>query len=186
MRSDPAEPFEAGGPTEPAEPAPVVRTVTSADLATVADIYRHFVDATVVTFDLTAPTRSDWERKAADIRERGLPFLVLEVDGTVAGFAYAAQYRPKAAYGRTVENSIYLSPAWVGKGLGKPLLAALLAALEQTDVREVVAVIADTGNDASVRLHLASGFTEVGRLRGVGYKHEQWVDTLLLQRRIGG
>lgn len=163
----------------------VIRSVTAGDLPAVAEIYAYFVNQTVVTFDTTPPTVEDWRRKADDLAGRGLPFLVLEVAGTVAGFAYAAPYRPKAAYRQTVENTIYLSPDWLGKGLGKPLLTALLAACERTDAREVIAVIADSGNDASVRLHQAFGFTEVGRLHRVGYKLDRWVDTILLQRSLG-
>ncbi|MEQ4210182.1 N-acetyltransferase family protein [Actinopolymorpha sp. B9G3] len=161
-----------------------IRAATAEDLLAAAEIYAHFVNQTVVTFDTTPPTVEDWQCKADDLAARGLPFLVLALAGTVAGFAYAAPYRPKAAYRQTVENSIYLSPAWLGKGLGKPLLTALLAACEQTDAREMIAVIADAGNDASVRLHQALGFTEVGRLRRVGYKLDRWVDTILLQRSL--
>ncbi|MFE6999607.1 GNAT family N-acetyltransferase [Streptomyces griseus] len=92
---------------------------------------------------------------------------------------------PKPAYRRTVENSIYLAPDWTGQGLGGALLKALLTACSRSHVRHMIAVIADADTDASVALHRRCDFTDVGRLAAIGYKHDRWIDTLLMQRTLG-
>lgn len=162
-----------------------LRPVEAADLPAVSEIYEPYVLNTVVTFDEVPRTIAEWEQKVADVRGQGMPFLILEVSGQVAGFGYAAQYRPKSAYARTVEDTIYLAPDFLGKGLGRPLLEGLIAAATDAGAREMIAVIADTGNDASVRLHKTCGFTEAGTLVRVGYKLGTWVDTILMQRSLG-
>jgi phosphinothricin acetyltransferase len=111
--------------------------------------------------------------------------LVAELSGEVVGYAYATPWRPKPAYRYTVENSIYLAPGRTGQGLGGALLEALLTACAQTHLRQIIAVIADAGTDASVALHRRFGFTDVGRLAAVGYKHDRWIDTVLMQRTLG-
>ncbi len=104
--------------------------------------------------------------------------------GQVAGYAYAGPFRPKPAYRHTVEDSIYLAPGSTGRGLGRALLAALLAGCAEAGARQVIAVIADTGETASAALHRRFGFTDAGLLRQVGHKHGRWVDTLLMQRDL--
>ncbi|MEV0618667.1 N-acetyltransferase family protein [Nonomuraea sp. NPDC050404] len=158
-----------------------VRALTDADLPTVRDIYAHYVTETVATFDETPLTREDWRVKAGAVTAAGLPFLVAEADGQVAGYAYVAQYRPKPAYRHTLEDSIYLAPGHTGRGLGRLLLGALVSEVSRTPARQVVAVIADSGDPASARLHERFGFAPVGRLTAVGFKHGRWIDTLLLQ-----
>lgn len=162
----------------------VVRTATQADLARVAEIYAHYVDGSVITFDETPPTVAQWRRRLADLADRGLPFLVAEVDGQVVGYAYASPWRPKPAYRHTVEDTVYLAPGWTGRGVGRALLDALLTGCARAGARQVIAVIADTWDDASVALHAAFGFAHVGRLSAVGHKHARWVDTLLMQREL--
>ncbi|TDE35127.1 N-acetyltransferase family protein [Nonomuraea mesophila] len=158
-----------------------VRALSDADLPAVAGIYAHYVTDSVATFDETPPSSDDWRAKAAGITGAGLPFLVADVDGQVAGYAYLAPYRPKPAYRHTVEDTIYLAPGMTGRGLGRLLLGELLDAARRTHVRRVVAVIADSGDPSSARLHEAYGFAEAGRLRGVGFKHGRWIDTVLFQ-----
>ena len=116
---------------------------------------------------------------------RGLPWLVAEADGAVAGYAYAGPYRARPAYRFTVENSVYVAPAMAGRGLGRALLTRLLALCEAAGCRQVVAIIGDSANAASIGLHRACGFRDVGVLRAVGFKHGRWVDTVLMQRAIG-
>ncbi|MGV9378261.1 N-acetyltransferase family protein [Nonomuraea sp. NPDC003707] len=158
-----------------------IRALAEADLPAVADIYAHYVTGGVATFDETPLDIGQWRAKADGIAGAGLPFLVAEVDGAVAGYAYVAQYRPKPAYRHTVEDTIYLAPAFTGRGLGKLLLAELIKKTGETPARQMIAVIADSGDPASARLHKAFGFEEAGRLRAVGFKHGRWIDTLLLQ-----
>jgi phosphinothricin acetyltransferase len=105
--------------------------------------------------------------------------------GAVAGYAYASPWRPKPAYRHTVEDTVYISPGLTGRGLGRALLEALLAGCEQAGARQVIAVIADTGSDASSALHRRCGFTDAGRLAAVGRKHGRWIDTVLMQRELG-
>ncbi|MEV0231688.1 N-acetyltransferase family protein [Nonomuraea sp. NPDC050786] len=158
-----------------------LRDVAEADLPAVADIYAHYVTGSVATFDETPPGLDAWRAKADGIVGAGLPFLVAEVDGAVAGYAYVSQYRPKPAYRHTVEDSIYLAPGLTGRGLGKLLLGELIRRAAETPARQMIAVIADFGDPASARLHKGFGFEEAGRLRAVGFKHGRWVDTVLLQ-----
>jgi L-amino acid N-acyltransferase YncA len=151
------------------------------DLDAVAAIFSHYVTTGVATFETVPPTADDWGRKLADVVGRGLPFLVAD-DGTeVVGFAYASPWRPKPAYDHTVEDTIYLAPGHTGRGIGVGLLGELLARCAEAKMRQVIAVIADTGSDASAALHRKFGFTQVGRLTGVGHKHDRWIDTVLMQ-----
>ncbi|HEY7918714.1 MAG TPA: GNAT family N-acetyltransferase, partial [Streptosporangiaceae bacterium] len=119
-----------------------------------------------------------------DLTERKLPFLVAEAAGTVAGYAYASPWRPKPAYRHTVEDSVYLAPGQRGRGLGRLLLESLLAGCADAGVRQVIAVIADSGDPASAALHRACGFADAGRLTQVGFKHGRWIDTVLMQREL--
>jgi L-amino acid N-acyltransferase YncA len=162
-----------------------VRPATGDDLDAVARIFAHYVTSTIITFEEDPPGLTHWRQRLGSCAERGLPFLVAETDGTVAGYAYASPWRPKAAYRHTAEDSVYLAPASRGKGLGRLLLDALLAACATADVQQIIAVIADTGDPASTALHRACGFTDAGRLTKVGYKQGRWIDTVLLQRAVG-
>jgi len=164
----------------------VVRPVVRADLKDVADIYAHYVQQTVITFDSTPPTVADWEQRLDGFTVRGLPFLVAEVAGVVAGYAYAGPWRPKPAYQHTVEDTIYLAPDATGRGLGSTLLESLIAEATRAGKRRMIAVIADTGSDVSAALHRRFGFTDAGRLTAVGHKHGRWIDTLLMQRPLYG
>ena len=162
-----------------------VRPALPADLGAITAIFAHYVTASVVTFEETPPGVSQWRGRLDDLAQRGLPFLVADEDGSVAGYAFASPWRPKAAYRHTVEDSVYLAPERTGRGLGGLLLRALLAECAKAGVRQVLAVIADTGEPVSLVLHRSCGFSDAGRLREVGYKHGRWVDTLLLQRDLG-
>jgi L-amino acid N-acyltransferase YncA len=178
-----------------------VRPATRADLGRVAEIAAHFVRETCVTFEEDVWDLPAWERKLDDVTELGLPFLVAEAveeaddetaaraDGAarhaVAGYAYASPWRPKPAYRHTAEDTIYLDPAFAGRGIGTTLLDALLDACTTAGVRQLVSVVADVPESAgSVPLHRRFGFVETGRLTAVGFKHGRWVDTILLQRSL--
>jgi len=166
----------------------VVRPAGIADCPQIADIYRHYVEHTVATFDTTAPALDVWEQKFTAITTAGRPFLVA-VDSDerdeVAGFAYLGTFRNMPAYGQTREDTIYLRPGLGGKGIGSALMSRMLADAEHTDVRQIIAVIAATGGEASIAMHLKHGFTHAGRLRATGYKAGQWVDTVYLQYSVG-
>ncbi|MEV4759548.1 N-acetyltransferase family protein [Micromonospora sp. NPDC049559] len=161
-----------------------IRPATPGDLARVADIYAHYVTETVTTFEENVPPVAAWRERLDDLAERGLPFLVAQLGTEVVGYAYAGPWRPKPAYRHTVEDSVYLAPGWTGRGLGRALLQDLLSGCQRAEVRQVVAVIADTGDEASPVLHRRLGFVPAGRLVGVGRKHGRWIDTLLMQRDL--
>jgi L-amino acid N-acyltransferase YncA len=158
---------------------------TSRDhLAAIGEIYAHYVSASVATFELTPPDRSEWEHRWRDAATRGLPFLTATFNGEAIGYAYCAPWKSRPAYRHTVEESIYLAPYAVGRGIGGRLMAALLAACAAAEIREVIAVIVDADAAASLALHRRYGFVDAGRLRAVGFKHGRWLDTVLLQRSL--
>ena len=169
-------------------PAPkaVVRAAVPADAEQVAAIFAHYVATSVATFEEVPPTAADWRRRLGELSRLNLPFLVaLGAQGTVCGYAYASPWRPKPAYRYTVEDTVYIAPGHTGRGVGSALLAGLLAGSAEAGARQVIAVIADTGSDASAALHRRFGFAEAGRLAGVGRKHGRWIDTVLMQRALG-
>ena len=163
----------------------MVRPAVPADAESVAAIFAYYVATSVATFEEVAPAAADWRRRLDDLAGHSLPFLVAEAEGTVCGFAYASPWRPKPAYRHTVEDTVYLSPGNTGRGIGSALLGALLAWCADAGARQVIAVIADTGSDASAALHRRFGFTQAGRLSGVGRKRGRWIDTVLMQKDLG-
>ena len=161
------------------------RPATTADLPAIAEIYAHYVVNSVASFELEAPTDDEWQQRFAKVAAAGFPFLVVEREGKVAGYAYCLPWKSRPAYQGTVEDSIYLAPWATGQGAGSELLGALLEASRAADVREVIAVIADSGDPSSIALHQKLGFEDAGRLRQVGHKHGRDIDTVLLQCSLG-
>ena len=173
--------------SKPAEPAGEVevRAASVADLSEVQDIYNFYVKNSAVTFDVEPMTLAEWQEKFEWLGSLKMPFLVaVTPSGSIIGFAYVAPWRQKAAYRRTVEDSIYLRPAAIGKRVGTKLLKELLAEAKAAGVREVVAVISDRGADASIQLHKSFGFKNQGHLAKVGFKFERWLGTILLQKSL--
>ena len=168
---------------EPA--AAVVRDCRPDDLVAVQRIYAHYVLHGTATFEEVPPAQADWERKLGEIRDLGLPFLVAEAGGEVVGYTFCSRWRPRPAYRFTVEDSVYVTPGLLGRGIGGRLLDALLARCEAMGVRQVIAVIAIGDDPGSVALHERRGFGYAGRLVGVGFKFDRWIDTVLMQRSLG-
>lgn len=154
-------------------------------MAAITEIYAHHVRHGFASFETEPPPLAEMVRRHADVVGKGLPYLVAARDGTILGYAYAGTYRPRAAYRDTVENSIYLRPDTVGQGIGRQLLPALVTACEALDLRQMIAVIGDSGNAASIGLHSALGFHMAGTFVSIGFKHGRWVDSVLMQRAIG-
>ena len=165
-------------------PYPTIRPATSGDAAQIAAIYAHHVANGTASFDTVPRSESETATRIADCTGRGWPFLVAEQDGAVVGYAYATQFRDRPAYRSTCENSIYVSPAHVGKGIGSALLSELIHAAGQAGFRQMIAVIGGA-EPASVALHRQAGFVEAGRMRSVGRKHGRWLDTLYMQLALG-
>jgi L-amino acid N-acyltransferase YncA len=163
----------------------VIRPCDPADLSAVTTIYAHWVRYGTGTFEEIPPTVEEMTVRRQRALAEGLPFLVVEVDGAVVGYAYAAVYRGRSAYRFTVEDSIYLHPDHLHAGLGRALLAALIEECERVGCRQMVALIGDSANEPSIRLHERFGFRPAGVLRSVGYKFGLWLDTVRLQRQLG-
>lgn len=164
--------------------APLLRDATPADFPAIAAIYAHHVQYGAASFEETPPSIDEMLRRHAAVCEHGLPWIVAEIDGRVAGYCYATPYRPRPAYRYTVEDSIYIDEAFRGRGLGRTLLTALIERCEAGPWRQMIAVVADP-QGGSLALHASLGFEPVGTLRSVGFKHGSWRDTALMQRTLG-
>jgi L-amino acid N-acyltransferase YncA len=165
--------------------APVIRTSTAADVVSISHIYAHHVMRGTATFEITPPIPEEMARRRDAVLDEGLPYLVAECGGDVAGYAYAGLYRPRPAYRYTVEDSIYLHPDYLRRGIGRRLLAELIRQCELGSWRQMIAVIGDSGNTPSIRLHENAGFFHAGRFQSVGWKFGRWLDTVLMQRPLG-
>jgi L-amino acid N-acyltransferase YncA len=163
----------------------LVRAARQGDMRAIAAIYRLEVLNGVATFEIDPPDETEMARRFAEVVAGGHPYLVAEAAGQVAGFAYAAAYRARPAYRFTVENSIYVADWAQRRGIGRALLAALVERSAAAGHRQMIAVIGDSANAASIRLHRAAGFTFAGVLHAVGYKHGRWLDSVLMQRSLG-
>lgn len=163
----------------------LIRSVTESDLPAICDIYNHYVRTTTVTYDEVESTVQGWAQKAQRIADAGIPFLVAETDaGELLGYALGQPWSPKSAYRFTIENSIYLAPSAAGRGIGWALLARFLDACRQRGLRQVIAVVADRGTEASIALHRKAGFVDAGRLTEVGEKFGEPQGVFLLQKTL--
>ncbi|MDP3988103.1 MAG: N-acetyltransferase family protein [Candidatus Levybacteria bacterium] len=163
----------------------VVRNSTDADVTVVHRIYAYHVLHGMGTFEEEPPSAAELRRRRDDVIGRGLPYLVADIDGAVVGYSYATLYRARSAYRYTVEDSVYVDKSVMGKGAGRALLSAVIARCDAGRWRQMIAVIGDSGNVASIRLHESLGFRLVGTFRAVGFKMGRWADTVLMQRELG-
>lgn len=168
----------------PMEP-PQIRPSTENDVADITRIYAHYVHHSTATFELEPPTTEEMAKRRSNILAQGLPYLVAEREKKILGYAYAGQYRPRPGYQFTIEDSLYIDPQHLRQGCGHALLSALIEICEQSPWRQMIAVIGDTANAASLRLHERHGFRSVGTLYSVGWKFNRWVDSVLMQRAMG-
>lgn len=162
-----------------------VRDATDADMPAVQQIYAHHVLHGLASFEEQSPSTDELMTRRQALLDIGLPYLVAERHGKVVGYAYAGMYRPRAAYRFTVENSVYVAANQGGRGVGSALLKVLIERCEQGPWRQMLAVIGDSGNAASIALHRRMGFRVVGTFEAVGFKHGRWVDCVLMQRALG-
>jgi phosphinothricin acetyltransferase len=162
-----------------------VRNAETGDLEAVQAIYAHHVRHGLASFEETPPDLAEIERRFHATIDSGLPYLVAEVDGAARGYAYAGRYRTRPAYCYSLENTVYVEPGYEGRGLGSALLGALIARCEELGYRRVVAVIGDSANLASIRLHERLGFQKCGVIPSVGFKFGRWVDSVLMDRPLG-
>ena len=162
-----------------------IRDCLETDMPFVTAIYAHHVETGTASFETEPPTLEEMCRRRHDIIAKGLPYLVAAAGPGILGYASAGQYRPRTAYRDTVENSIYLRPDSMSLGIGSRLLPALVRECELRDLRQIVAVVGDSANHASIRLHERCGFELMATLRSVGFKHGKWLDSVILQRSVG-
>lgn len=162
-----------------------IRPSTEQDLPSIQAIYEHAVLHGTGTFETEVPELAEMARRRQEVLSRGLPWLVAESDGRVLGYAYANYFRPRMAYRFCLEDSIYLHPDSQGKGVGRLLLAELIARCEAAGARQMLAVIGDSENAGSIGLHSALGFEHTGVLRNSGWKFGRWLDVVLMQRQLG-
>ena len=171
--------------TASAKPLAVtVRDAQPEDMAAVQAIYSFYVLRSAASFEEEPPTAQEMNTRRAGVLARGLPYLVAEEGGEVVGYCYAGPFRQRSAYRYTVEDSVYVAPFVVGRGVGRALLSTLIARCEALGFRQMIAVIGDSGNQGSIGLHRAMGFRQEGVLRGVGLKFGRWVDVVIMHRPL--
>jgi phosphinothricin acetyltransferase len=162
-----------------------IRPSTDADLPAITTTYAWHVENGTGTFEIDVPDEPEMARRRADVLAKGLPWLVAEHDGQVLGYAYANHFRPRRAYRFCVEDSIYLADAARGQGIGRLLLAELMARCEAAGARQMLAVIGDAANAGSIGVHRRLGFEHTGVLRAAGWKFGRWLDVVLMQKSLG-
>ncbi len=163
----------------------MLRPTLASDLPGLTEIYAHHVRTGSGSFEIDPPDLAEMTRRWQGVTGQGMPHLVLQRGKQVMGFAYAQPFRPRLAYRHTLEDSIYLHPDATGQGMGRALLAELLAQAEHRGARQMVAVIGDSANLASIGLHRQLGFEQVGQLHASGWKHGRWLDTVFMQKALG-
>lgn len=164
----------------------IIRGATAGDAGALAAIYGHHVLHGFGTFE-TAPPDAAWmDGRRREVQGYGLPYLVAALDGRVVGYAYASPFRPRPGYRFTAEDSVYVAPEAIGRGVGRAVLSRVIDACAAFGLRQLVAVIGDSGNAASIGLHRSLGFTESGVGRSVGFKHGRWVDIVWMQKPLNG
>lgn len=161
-----------------------VRPARPEDVPTITAIYQHYVLTHTATFEVDAPDSAEMASRMQRLVSAGLPYVVAQQGEHVIGYSYAGPYRTRAAYRHTVENSVYLHPDHTGRGIGSRLLDELIRRCTEAGYREMVAIIGDSENTASMRMHAKAGFTHVGTLRRVGFKFGRWLDTVLMQKQL--
>jgi L-amino acid N-acyltransferase YncA len=163
----------------------IIRPSLTQDIAAITAIYTHHVLTGTGTFEIEPPSASDMESRRADVLAKGLPYLVAVDGDVILGFAYCNWFKPRPAYRFSAEDSIYLAPGHLGKGIGRALLAELAAQAERVGVRKLIAVIGDSANSGSIALHRSLGFSDAGILKSCGWKFDQWLDVVLMEKALG-
>ena len=163
----------------------IIRPSQPEDIQAITAIYAHHVLHGTGTFELYPPSQVDIENRRADVLSKGLPYLVAARDDKILGFAYCNWFKPRPAYRFSAEDSIYLNPDAMGLGLGRALLAELTAQAEKVGVRRLIAIIGDSANLGSTGVHRCLGFGHVGVLKSCGWKFDQWLDVVLMDKTLG-
>ena len=163
----------------------IVRPAAPQDLPSIQSIYAYHVLHGLASFEEEAPPLEEMRRRYEDVTGHGLPYLAAEENGEVLGYGYCSLYRSRSDYRYTLEDSIYVREGSQGKGVGKAILAELIARCTALNYRQIIAVIGDSANTASIAVHSGLGFVRAGNLRSTGYKFGRWVDSVLMQLPLG-
>jgi len=163
----------------------IIRPSQTEDIPAITAIYAHHVLHGTGTFEIDPPSPNDMAQRRADVLAKGLPYLVAAKGDQVLGFAYCNWFKPRPAYRFSAEDSIYLADEAMGQGLGRALLAELTAQAEKAGVRKLIAVIGDSANHGSVGVHRSAGFSMVGVLKSCGWKFDQWLDVVMMDKALG-
>ncbi|QWA10592.1 N-acetyltransferase [Sodalis ligni] len=163
----------------------VIGDAAEAEVAAIRDIYAWHVINGIASFETEPPGLAEMLARRASVLEKGLPWLTAKRDGQVLGYCYLGLYRTRYAYRFTVEDSVYVHPDWGGQGIGSLLLSQAIGRAERGGWRQMLAIIGNSENRGSIRLHEKLGFSQTGIMTAVGFKHGRWVDTLLMQRPLG-
>jgi L-amino acid N-acyltransferase YncA len=162
-----------------------IRPAGPGDVAAITRIYGEAVANGTASFEVEPPPEAEMARRLEALLAKNFPYLVAERAGVVAGYAYAGPYHTRPAYRWSVEDSVYVAPEFQRQGLGRLLLARLVADAEARGFRQMIAVIGDAANAGSIALHSAAGFRHIGAVQSVGFKHGRWLDSVLMQRPLG-
>ncbi len=162
-----------------------MRGATAQDMPAIQSIYAHAVVHGLASFEEIPPSEDEMRGRLDEVLAKGLPYLVAEAGGAVAGYGYCTLYRTRSAYRFALEDSVYVRKDMHGRGVGRALLGELIQRCEALGYRQLVAVIGDSANAPSIGLHAALGFLRVGTLRSTGYKFGRWVDSVIMQRALG-
>jgi L-amino acid N-acyltransferase YncA len=163
----------------------IIRAAGDGDIAAITRIYAHAVKNGTATFEIEPPSEAEMARRQQALLANNYPYVVAERSGVVAGYAYASHFHTRPAYRWSIQDSIYVDPQFHGQGLGRLLITRLLADAEARGFRQMIAVIGDSANAASIALHAAADFRLIGTLKSVGFKHGRWLDTVVMQRALG-
>ncbi len=166
-------------------PAVSIRPAALTDIPAITRIYAHAVEHGTASFEMSPPDDVEMTARMQYLLSGNFPYLAAEVEGKIAGYAYAALYRTRPAYRFTVEDSVYVAPEMHGRGIGRALLSALIEASTARGFRQMIAIIGDSSQTASIALHAALGFAPIGTFPNIGFKFGRWLDTVLMQRPLG-
>ncbi len=164
---------------------PIIRPSQDNDIPQITAIYAHHVLHGTGTFEVDPPNEADMTQRRADVLSKNLPYLVVADGQHLLGFAYCNWFKPRPAYRYSAEDSIYLAADAAGKGLGRAMLAELMTQAERAGVRKLIAVIGDSNNQGSIGVHRSAGFSHVGTLKSCGWKFDQWLDVVMMDKSLG-
>lgn len=167
------------------QPEVKIRQCADEDMVRITEIYGQSVLEEIASFELAPPDEVEMASRRQERLDKGMPYLVAELDGRVVGYAYAGSFHSRPAYGCTVENTVYVDPLVHRRGVGSMLMKALIEECTSLGFRQMVAVISGTEDAASIKMHKALGFKDTGKNRSVGFKHGRWIDTFSLQLALG-